>query len=337
MTTHLKRPDSHELAQRKQDHIELTHRSRTGVDLLDARFDYEPLFFAHPQASDRWPSTFLGHNLDFPFWISSMTGGGESSKIINHNLARLCGAYKLGMGLGSCRAVLEDKNASDFQVRKHMGSQPLFANLGIAQVEELIASNKDSCIHEMVKTLEADGLIIHINPLQEWIQPGGDRFKQSPIETLTKFLETATYSVLVKEVGQGMGPRSLKALLELPLAGIEFAAFGGTNFSLLESQRSQGPNLHAPFVKVGHTALEMVEMLNALPTRGKEFIISGGIANVLDGYYLKSKLKSPALIGMASAFLVPAKESYESLESYFLQLSEALLVAKGSLSVRESE
>jgi isopentenyl-diphosphate Delta-isomerase len=337
MTTHLKRPNSHELAQRKQDHIELTHRSRTGVDLLDARFDYEPLFFSHPLAGESWPSTFLSHNLDFPFWISSMTGGGETSKIINHNLARLCGAYKLGMGLGSCRAVLEDKNTTDFQVRKHMGEQPLFANLGIAQVEELIAHKQEFRIHEMVKTLEASGLIIHVNPLQEWIQPGGDRYKYSPIMTLTKFLDSSSYPVLVKEVGQGMGPRSLKALLELPLAGIEFAAFGGTNFSLLESQRGNEAAAQAPFVKVGHSAHEMVEVLNALPTRGKEFIISGGISNVLDGYYLKSKLKAPSLIGMASAFLEPARESYEALESYFLQLSEALLVAKGTLRVRESE
>lgn len=326
---------SRELADRKESHIDLALKAQTLPHEVDGRFNYEPLFFSHPTSFDKWPSKFLNHDFDYPVWISSMTGGTLKARDINENLAWLSGKYKLGMGLGSCRPLLEDLSRVDeFAVKKHMGAQPLYANLGLAQVEELIATQKTDLVHEMVKTLEADGLIIHLNPLQEWLQPEGDRYTVSPLVTLQKFLEGVSYPVLIKEVGQGMGPKSLKALLELPIAGIEFGAFGGTNFSLLESLRAQEIESKKSFINVGHTALEMVEFLNALPTYGKAFIISGGVKTVLDGYALHSTLKAPSLIGMASNFLRPAMESKESLEQYFLSFREALLTAKGVLSVK---
>lgn len=321
------------LALRKKAHIELAARSVTSVSEMDTRFYYEPLFFTHPAKDQKLNHQFLGHEMDYPFWISSMTGGTLHAKHINQNLAELCGKYKLGMGLGSCRPLLEGvERKEDFAVRKYLGAQPLFANLGIAQVEEL-SGNEDK-IHEMVKSLEADGLMIHLNPLQEWFQPEGDRFKVSPLETIKRFLETAKYQVIVKEVGQGMGPKSLKALLDLPLAGIEFGAFGGTNFSRLESLRGESLEAKAPFIQVGHSASEMVEFLNILPTQNKEFIISGGVSGVLDGFELMKKLKAPSVIGMAQAYLNPAMESFESLEKYFLSQKEALLVAEGILALK---
>ena len=322
------------LSQRKKDHLDLAQKAQTDASNLDRRFDYEPLFFSHPQA-ELSPVKFLRKTFDYPFWISSMTGGAEFAYTINQNLAKLCGKYNLGMGLGSCRPLLESHDRlKDFAVR-NLTNGLLYANLGIAQVEELVENNQEQKIHEMVKMLEADGLIIHLNPLQEWFQPEGDKYAKAPLETLKKFLDRCPYSVIVKEVGHGMGPKSLAALLKLPIKGIEFGAFGGTNFSLLESMR-QGENfIREPFINVGHTALEMIEILNALPKSDKEFIISGGIKNVLDAHELKEKLKAPAVIGMAQPFLNPARESFETLENYFLNLREAYLTAKGLLTVRE--
>ncbi len=329
-------PFSDELAGRKGDHIELAEKARTQSSAIDSRFNYEPLFFSHPKFEDTWKTKFLGFNFDYPFWVSSMTGGTDHAKVINENLAKLCGEFKLGMGLGSCRSLLDGKNRlNEFAVKKFMGAQPLFANIGIAQVEELLAAGSVSKIHEMVKMVEADGLIIHINPLQEWFQPEGDRFTVSPITTLNKFLNNVTYPVIVKEVGQGMGPKSLRALLEMPIAGIELAAFGGTNFTLLESFRATPDHTREPFIHVGHSALEMVEVLNALPTRNKEIIISGGIKTMLDGYEFKSKLKANSVIGMASAFLNPALHDYETLRTYFLRQRESLLTAKALLELKE--
>ncbi len=329
---------SAELAERKGSHIELAHLSQTAGSDIDSRFDYEPMFFSHPGPDEIWETKFLALTLNYPLWISSMTGGTEKAALINQNLGTLAGKFKLGMGLGSCRPLLHsDDRLSEFAIRKFMGNQPLLANLGIAQVEECVLNGTTRLIHEMVKKTEATGLLIHLNPLQEWLQPEGDRYTLSPLETLKRFLDDVTYPVLVKEVGQGMGPRSLKALLDLPLHGIEFGAFGGTNFTKLESLRAKDTATKEPFIHVGHTALEMVDVLNALPVGKKEFIISGGIKNVLDGYELKMKLKAPSLIGMASPFLNPAMESFESLENYFLNMREALLTARGVLSVRSKE
>jgi len=331
-----KLPNSHELAGRKGDHIELAGIARTESGALDSRFNYEPMFFVHPDSDAKFETTFLNFHFDYPIWVSSMTGGTDFAKTINENLAKLCGEFKLGMGLGSCRSLLEDNSRlNEFKVKKFMGDQPLFANIGIAQVEELIALNKTNLIHEMVKTVEADGLIIHINPLQEWFQPEGDRFKVSPLITLQRFLENCSYKVIVKEVGQGMGPRSLKALLELPIAAIELAAFGGTNFTLLEKMRGEEDLSREGFINVGHSAKEMVKILNALPVKNKEIIISGGISSMLDGYELLSTLKTKSVIGMASAFLAPATQDYETLKRFFLGQREALLTAKSLLEVKE--
>lgn len=335
MNSNMNSPHSEELAQRKGAHIELAARAQTSAVEVDPRFAYEPLFFTHPRAEEKWATEFLGHGLDYPIWVSSMTGGTGHARTINTNLAKLCGKYKLGMGLGSCRSLLEgDDRLEDFSVRGYLGDQPLFANLGIAQLEQLIATSKVAQVHELVKKTESNGLIIHLNPLQEWFQPEGDRYQVSPLATLQRFLDEASYPVIVKEVGQGMGPKSLKALLELPIAGIEFGAFGGTNFSLLESMRGGDIAQKRSFIQVGHTAREMVEVLNALPTRNKEFIISGGIKDVLDGYELKMRLKAPSVIGMAQAFLGPALEGQEVLEKHFLALREAILTARGLLQLK---
>lgn len=338
MKSTTKPPYSDELAQRKEDHIVLAQKARTEVLSVNSQFNYEPLFFAHPTVEMKWQQKFLGFDFDYPLWVSSMTGGTDHAKVINQNLAQLCGEFKLGMGLGSCRPLLkDDSRIEEFKLRKYLGSQPLFANIGVAQIEEFLEVGKANLLHEMVKKIEADGLIIHINPLQEWFQPEGDRYKVSPLQTIQKFLEDVTYPVLVKEVGQGFGPKSLKALLELPIAGIEFGAFGGTNFTLLESLRTHKDATKEPFIYVGHTASEMVEILNALPTRDKQFVISGGIKNMLLGYELKTKLKANSVIGMASGFLEHAMGDYNSLREYFLNARETLLTCKGILDVREEE
>ena len=120
---------------RKKDHIELAFESV--VANQDSRFYYEPLFSGHPQG-ELEPVHFAGKQMKAPLWVSSMTGGTKEAGIINKNLARACGQFGLGMGLGSCRIILkDDEYLPDFQLRKEMGDYPLYANLGVAQLEEL--------------------------------------------------------------------------------------------------------------------------------------------------------------------------------------------------------
>jgi len=329
---------------RKQDHISLAFESQVYKDLKDNRFYYEPILAAHPSADTAPEISFLGKSMKAPLWVSSMTGGTELANKINTNLAIICKEYGLGMGLGSCRKLLtEDTYLKDFQMRPYMGYDvPVFANLGIAQVETLLAEDKLHLIEELLKKLEVDGLVLHVNPLQEWLQPEGDRFAQSPLDTISALLEKTKHKIIVKEVGQGMGPASLKELMKLPLAALEFGAMGGTNFSKLELYRgdTMRQEIFSNLALVGHTAEEMVGYINTLSDElgdqvaCKEYIISGGVKSFIDGYYLMSKINTKSIYGQASGFLKYAVESIDELRAYTESQIQGLALAKAYLRVK---
>ena len=326
---------------RKKDHINLAFQSQTPKNLLDNRFNYEPMLAAHP--TELKPFSFLGKNFQAPLWASSMTGGTKLASKINRNLATACKEFGFGMGLGSCRAILDDNtHFADFDMRDIIGNDlPLYANLGICQVEQLIESKNHHKITELVKRLRADGLIVHVNPIQEWIQPEGDRIKHPPIETITRLLDLIQFPLIVKEVGQGIGPNSLYELLHLPLAAIEFAAYGGTNFAEIERLRDGSANqqLIEPLSRIGTDAYQMLDFVNSIYSEDKQIlckqiIISGGIKSYLDGYYLLKKSSLSAVYGQASSFLAYAKEDYEQLRTYVASQIKGLEMAYAYLKIK---
>lgn len=329
------------MEERKKEHLQLAVQSQVSHAEQDARFTYEPMLSAHPTAL-AVPFTFLGKVLQAPFWVSSMTGGTGMAKSINVNLAKACHEFGLGMGLGSCRAMLENpKTASDFDVRDIIGPNlPLYANIGISQLEQLVEQHSLNRLSDLISELRADGLIVHVNPLQEWFQPEGDSIKHPPITTISHLLSECSYPVIVKEVGQGMGYQSLSALLRLPLAAVEFAALGGTNFPKLELLRktSLETSFHSSLVRVGHTASEMVDMVNQIALHEviscREIIISGGVADFLDGYYLTQKSKLPSVVGLASTILKHAHD-YEQLRAFLSSQIKGYRLAQAYLKIRE--
>lgn len=328
---------------RKKAHIEQAFNSKTEPSQADRRFLYEPLAGNQQPPSNH--CTIAGKPLQLPIWISSMTGGTEQARQINHNLAQACAEFGMGMGLGSCRILLEEpQHLPDFDVRPIIGKgQPLFANLGICQIEQMVHAKTLHKVDDMLHRLDADGLIIHVNPLQEAFQIEGDQLQRPPLETIEAYLTTTNHRVIVKEVGQGFGPTSLKQLLQLPLEAIEFGAFGGTNFALLEINRTDPDlaELFRPFSKVGHTAEEMTRMVNAIVLeegkniKTKSLIISGGINNVLDGYHLTGISKMPAIFGMGSAFLQHARGEYKALQKYVQGLQKGWIMANQYLRIRK--
>ncbi len=333
---------SSEMEQRKSDHIRIALQSQVSADEHDSRFHYEPMMQPHPP-EELPPIKFLGKQLHAPLWVSSMTGGTSGAREVNTNLARACREFGMGMGLGSCRIILDDNTwFDDFNMRDIIGNDfPLFANLGIVQVEQLVHSGNTKIIHDLVARLKADGLIIHVNPMQEWFQPEGDRLKYAPVDTIRRFLNVTWYPVIVKEVGQGMGPSSIRELLNLPLAAVEFASFGGTNFALAELLRSSSERqfLYEPYTRVGELSTDMVNYVNeaieALPSvRCHQVIVSGGIRNFLDGYYLINKVKVNAIYGQASGFLKHATVGYEALQKYCSDQIDGLKLAYAYLKVR---
>lgn len=340
----ISKPDE-QAASRKGDHIELAFQARTTKDMLDSRFVYEPMLSAHPIANEGREIPFLGKTLHTPIWASSMTGGAEHARTINVRLAKACRIFGMGMGLGSCRPLLtSDVFFEDFDVRDHIGPDlPLYANLGIAQVEELIRTGAQRAIRELIDRLRADGLILHINPLQEWFQPEGNRLRQTPLNTLRQLLDLADYPIIVKEVGQGMGYESLRYLLHLPIAALDFGAAGGTNFSLLENLRDNPADAErkTPMIRVGHDAQTMTGWVNSIFEAAKgqlscrQIIISGGVNDFLDGYYFTKQCKLPAIYGQASALLRYALKDEDALHHYIEGQREGLAMANAYLRVRK--
>ncbi|WP_439185085.1 isopentenyl-diphosphate delta-isomerase [Carboxylicivirga taeanensis] len=329
---------------RKRDHIDLAFSSRLEGKHADNRFDYEPLFGTHQKTELEYH--FAGKKMRLPLWVSSMTGGTQRAGTINKNLAQACAEFGLGMGLGSCRILLDSpEHFNDFNVRPIMGNEaPLFANIGICQLESMLEDGSTDKLAELVDKLDADGLIVHINPLQEAFQPEGDLLKRPALELLQEFMEETTVKLIIKEVGQGFGYASLKQLLQMPIEAIEFAAMGGTNFSLVELNRSNAvaAEVFNPFIHVGHTAEEMTHMVNNLvdelpleAIKAKQLIISGGISSVLDGYYLTSVSKLPAFYGMGSAFLRHAMGDYAKLRVFVEKIDQSWSLASSFLKVKQ--
>lgn len=325
-------------------HINLAAKSIPELSIPDQRFSYEPLLSGHTQPSSQY--SFLGKSLGHPLWVSSMTGGAKEAGVINHMLAEACAEFGLGMGLGSCRALLHsDEYFDDFNLRPIIGNDlPFYANIGIAQIEELLLNNELSRIDDLVvEKLDADGLIIHVNPAQEWLQPEGDLFLIPPIETIERFVDHLghRYKLIVKEVGQGLGPQSLKKLFEMEIDAIEFAAFGGTNFVNIEIERKMSGHVKYmyPIGNVGHTAEEMLNFVNRqladCSVCSKSLIISGGIKSFLDGFYLISKSKLPSTYGMAFRLLEHAMISKKDLFDFISAEVDGFRFASKFLKVKE--
>lgn len=330
-------------SERKKAHIGLALESQTEALSIDKRFNYEPLLSAHPEKVWK-PFSFLGKTMRVPIWVSSMTGGTEAAMLINKNLATAAREYGMGMGLGSCRILLEDKIYPEhFMLREFIGDEvPFYANLGIAQIEKAVVNKQMTPILNMMDNLKVDGLIIHVNPLQEWLQPEGDRLKEKPIDMIKEFLHQVDFPVVVKEVGQGMGPASMQELMRLPLQAIDFAAYGGTNFAKLELLRNNPVSRHLmePVSFVGNDAGDMIDTVNEVlendqQTQVKEIIVSGGIKNFLDGYYYIQKSRLPAIYGQASMFLRYAREDYGVLQEFIAYQIKGLEVAYAYLTIKD--
>ncbi len=322
----------------------MSFSSQVASALADSRFNYEPMLGSH-LTEDTAPFSFSGKTMRIPIWVSSMTGGSQEARTINHNLARACHEFGMGMGLGSCRILLENsQHLDDFNIRNIMGDElPLYANIGIVQVEEMLANNSYMRLVDLVHSLHADGLIIHVNPVQEWLQKEGDLLKRPPIDTIEAFLSLTNLKIIVKEVGQGMGPASISRLMRLPIEALDFAAFGGTNFAKLELARSspQNTELYGPLAFIGHSAGEMLDTINSMVKNGtpmacRQLIISGGINSFLDGYYFISKSLLPAIYGQASGFLRFARNDYPELQAYVASQIKGLKFAKSFLQIKDA-
>lgn len=300
------------IEQRKADHIQINLekdvRSALTTGLEKYHFVHEALPEINLDDVDT-SLTLFGKRLDVPTLVSSMTGGTPQAGTINRRLAEAAQATRTAMGVGSQRAALEHpEQAKTFQVRKYAPDILLFANLGAVQLN--YGYGLDEC-RRAVDMIEADALYLHLNPLQEAVQPGGNtNFKglAKRIEGICKKLEVP---VIAKEVGWGISERTAKLLANCGISAIDVAGAGGTSWSQVEMHRAPDEftrELAATFVGWGiPTAESILNVKKAVP---KMIIFaSGGIKDGLD--IAKCIALGATLGGMAGNFLKAAAISTE--------------------------
>jgi isopentenyl-diphosphate delta-isomerase len=293
--------------QRKADHIKINLEQDVASALTSGLENYRFVHEALPELDlERIDTTLslFGKKLHSPLLISSMTGGADAARAINMRLAEAAQECGIAMGVGSQRAAIEHpEQASTFQARRIAPDILLFANLGAAQLNH--GYGIDQC-RKAVDMIEADALILHLNPLQEAVQDAGDtNFAglAKKIEIICKKLETP---VIVKEVGWGISERTAKLLADCGVSAIDAAGAGGTSWSQVEMHRAPDEftrQLAATFVGWGiPTAESILNVKKAVPDM--TVFASGGIKNGLD--IAKCIALGATLGGMAGQFLKAA-------------------------------
>jgi isopentenyl-diphosphate delta-isomerase len=276
-------------------------------------------------------TTFLGKSLKAPILISSMTGGTELAHLVNTRLAMVAQRYGLAMGVGSQRIALEQPElAPTFAVRSLAPDILLLANLGAVQLN--YGCGLEECL-KLVDLLEADALILHLNPLQEWVQSGGDSNFKGLLAKIQQICAQLPVPVIAKEVGNGISSMMAQRLIEAGVAAIDVAGAGGTSWAKVESQRAKDPKQRHLGQVFADWGLPTAECITAIRTLNSTIplIASGGLKNGLD--LAKSIALGADLGGLARPFLVAAIESeaaVDELVKFLIAEIEIVLFCTGN-------
>lgn len=256
-------------------------------------------------------TNFLGKHLGAPLLISSMTGGTEQAGMINQRLAQVAQEYKIAMGVGSQRVAVEKPQVADtFAMRKYAPDVLLLANLGAVQLN--YKYGLDECLR-IVEILEADALILHLNPLQECIQPKGDTNFRGLLDKISLLCSKLSVPVIAKEVGNGISAAMAEKLIAAGVAAIDVAGAGGTSWAKVESERADNDlqrRLGRTFADWGLPTAECITTIRAIAP-DVPLIASGGLRHGLD--VAKAIALGADIAGLAMPFLQAAVVSEAAL------------------------
>ncbi|HEY51895.1 MAG TPA: type 2 isopentenyl-diphosphate Delta-isomerase [Caldilineae bacterium] len=269
--------------------------------------------------------TLFGKRLQSPILISSMTGGTAEAGRINLHLAEAAEAAGIAMGLGSQRAGLEEsEQAATFQVRRVAPTILLFANLGAVQLNK--GYTVEHC-QRVVEMVEADALILHLNPLQEAVQAGGDVHWAGLARKIEAVCTALSVPVIAKEVGWGISVQTARLLADVGVAAIDVAGAGGTSWSEVEYHRAPLARLQRLARVFADWGIPTAESLRLVHEAVPEMTLfaSGGLRTGID--IAKCLALGADLCGMAGPFLRPATESAEAVASEIDAIVHELTVA----------
>ena len=320
--------------QRKLDHIRINLDE--DVSFPDVTTGLERYRFTHQALPELdllavdTSVTLFGKRLNAPVLVSSMTGGTTEATQINRNLALAAEACGLAMGVGSQRAAIEKRETADtFDVRAAAPSLLLFANLGAVQLN--YGYGIDQC-RRAVDMIQADALILHLNPLQEVLQPEGDVDWRGLLPKIEAVCAALSVPVIVKEVGWGLSADLARRLIDAGVQAIDVAGAGGTSWSQVEMHRAPTTRLRrlaAAFANWGiPTAESLVDVVGVRRRMGRDDVhvfASGGIRNGQD--VAKCVALGADLVGLASPFLRRAVESEAAVVEEMELLIDELRIA----------
>jgi isopentenyl-diphosphate delta-isomerase len=324
--------------QRKADHIKINLeqdvRSSLTTGLENYHFTHEALPELDLNRIDTTLSLF-GKKLNAPILTSSMTGGTAEAETINLRLAEAAQEMKIVMGVGSQRAAIEKPELEKtFQVRKAAPDILLFANLGAVQLN--YGYNIDQC-KQAVDMIQADALILHLNPLQEAVQDGGDVNFAGLAKKIEEICKQIEVPVIAKEVGWGISEKTAKLLSDSGVSAIDVAGAGGTSWSQVEMHRAPDEftrRLAATFVGWGiPTSDSILNVKKAIPDI--TIFASGGIKDGLD--IAKCIALGATLGGMAGQFLKAAADSTEKAVEMMKQTKRQIEVTMFAAGVEKLE
>lgn len=327
-TLHDERPDR-ATPSRKAEHLRINIERDVNAKGRSAGF--EGYVFPHralPETdlSDVDLSVVLfGRRLAAPILVSCMTGGTPEATRINRRLARVAASHGFAMGLGSGRALLENpQTLESFEVRSEAPEIVLLANLGAVQLNK--GYGVAQC-RQLVEMLRADALVLHLNALQEALQPEGDTCFAGLLGRIGELCAAADFPVVVKEVGWGIGPAEVRMLFDAGAAAVDLAGAGGTSWSEVERYRIVEPwraRVAAAFSGWGiPTAQAIVEARRVAPT--ETLIGSGGVKTGLD--IAKALALGADLAGVAGPFLRAADRSVDAASELAREYVETLRIA----------
>ncbi len=321
---------------RKDEHIrinleeDVTSGLTTGLERY--RFVHQALPELDLEAVDT-RLTLWGRTLRFPLLIASMTGGSPTGGRINRTLAEAAQAMGVGLALGSMRAALEDAQAAEtFAVRRYAPDVLLCANLGAVQLN--YGYGVADC-QRLVALSEADALILHLNPLQEALQPEGQTRFAGLLRRIGEVCRALPVPVIVKEVGWGLAPSVAQRLLEVGVAALDVAGAGGTSWSQVELYRhrdAQAQAVAAAFRDWGLPTAEAVRRVRAVAPQAT-LIASGGLRTGVD--LAKCLALGADLTSIARPLLYPALESVEAVLSALQVLEKQLRVTMFAAGARD--
>jgi isopentenyl-diphosphate Delta-isomerase len=325
--------------QRKSDHIKINLEQDVQSALTTGLENYRFAHQAMPELDLNRIDTTLslfGKKLHSPLLISSMTGGTSAAETINLRLAEAAQECIIAMGVGSQRAAIEHpEQAPTFQVRRAAPDILLFANLGAVQLN--YGYGIDQC-RKAVDMIEADALILHLNPVQEAVQDAGDTNFAGLANKIEEICKKMEVPVIAKEVGWGISERTAKLLADCGVSAIDVAGAGGTSWSQVEMHRAPDDftrQLAATFVGWGiPTAESILNVKNAAPDM--TIFASGGIKDGLD--IAKCIALGATLGGMAGQFLKAAAISTDNIIE-MINLTkrqiEVTMFATGTMNLKE--